>query len=275
MQQIIFFFIRNKNFLLFFLLFIISIGLTIQSHNYHKNKFVNSANFLSGSIYSFRNNITSYFNLKEENQILVEENALLRTQIEDYKDRIEPDGKLNSLDLNYRIVTAKLINNSYSRTKNKLTINKGSLNEVSLDMGVMSSRGIIGIIDNVSANYATIQSILNTNSQINAKLKNSNHFGSLIWDTNDPNVVQLIDVPMLADVSFGDTIVTGGRSTIFPEGILIGSIKNFKLDKDENFYELNIQLFNDMTNLEYVYIIKNLNSEEIKQLEKGGDHVEE
>jgi len=275
MQQIIFFFIRNKNFLLFFLLFIISIGLTIQSHNYHKNKFVNSANFLSGSIYSFRSNITSYFNLKEENQILVEENALLRSQIETYKDRIEPNEKQNSLDSNYLIVNAKLINNSYSMTKNKLTINKGSINEVSLDMGVMSSRGIIGIIDNVSANYATIQSILNTNSQINAKLKKSNHFGSLIWDTKDPNVVQLIDVPMLADVSVGDTIVTGGRSTIFPEGILIGSIKDFQLDKDENFYELNILLFNDMTNLEYVYIIKNLNSEEIKQLEKGGDHVEE
>ena len=96
-----------------------------------------------------------------------------------------------------------------------------------------------------------------------------------MWDTNDPKVVQLIDVPMQAHISVGDTIITGGRSTIFPEGIPIGSIKDFQLDKDSNFYDLNIELFNDMTNLEHVYIMENPNSEEIKKLEKGEDHVEE
>lgn len=261
--------------MLFLLLFVISLGLIVQSHSYHKNKIVNSANFLSGSLYSMRSNITSYFYLKNENQLLVEENARLRTQIESLKDLIDLEIDISTLDSNYRFVSAKLINNSYSKTKNKLTINKGFRDHVLLDMGVMTSKGIVGIIDNVSANFATIQSILNTNSQINAKLKNSNHFGTLMWDTNDPKVVQLIDVPMQAHISVGDTIITGGRSTIFPEGIPIGSIKDFQLDKDSNFYDLNIELFNDMTNLEHVYIMENPNSEEIKKLEKGEDHVEE
>ena len=275
MQQILFFFIRNKNFLLFLVLLLVSIGLTIQSHSYHKNKFVNSANFLSGGIYSFRNNITTYFNLKNENRLLVNENAQLRMQIERYENSIELPINNTSLDSNYRVIAAKLINNSYTKTKNKLTIDKGSNSKIVLDMGVITSDGIVGIIDNVSRNYATVQSILNTNSQINAKLKKSNHFGSLIWNTSDPNIVQLIDVPMLAGVEVGDTIVTGGRSTIFPEGIPVGTVNQVQMDQDGNFYNLDIALFNDMTSLGHVYVIENLNSKEIKQLESEGDYVKE
>src|SRR5210317_181312 len=275
MQQILFFFIRNKNFLLFLVLLFVSIGLTIQSHSYHKNKFVNSANFLSGGIYSFRNNITTYFNLKNENRLLVNENAQLRMQIERYENSIELPINNTSLDSNYRVIAAKLINNSYTKTKNKLTIDKGSNSKIVLDMGVITSDGIVGIIDNVSRNYATVQSILNTNSQINAKLKKSNHFGSLIWNTSDPNIVQLIDVPMLAGVEVGDTIVTGGRSTIFPEGIPVGTVNQVQMDQDGNFYNLDIALFNDMTSLGHVYVIENLNSKEIKQLESEGDYVKE
>jgi len=236
---------------------------------------VNSANFLSGGIYSFRSNITTYFNLREENQLLVDENAQLRMQIERFESSFELSIDDASLDSNYRVIAAKLINNSYSKSKNRLTIDKGSNNNIELDMGVITSDGIVGIIDNVSRNYATVQSILNTNSQINAKLKKSNHFGSMIWNTSDPNVVQLIDVPMLADVEVGDTIITGGRSTIFPEGIPIGIVNQVQLDKDGNFYDLDIVLFNDMTSLGHVYVIENLNKTEIKQLESEEAHVEE
>jgi rod shape-determining protein MreC len=236
---------------------------------------VNSANFLSGGIYSLRNNITSYFNLRAENQLLVDENAQLRMQVERYENNIEISKDKTNLDSNYRVIAAKLINNSYSKTKNKLTIDKGSKNKIALDMGVITSDGIVGIIDNVSRNFATVQSILNTNSQINAKLKKSNHFGSMIWNTSDPNVVQLIDVPMLAAVELGDTVVTGGKSTIFPEGIPIGTVNQVQLDQDGNFFDLDIILFNDMTSLGHVYVIENLNSKEIKQLESEGGHVEE
>ncbi len=275
MQQILFFFIRNKNFLLFLLLFSFSIFLTIQSHSYHKNKFVNSSNFITGGVYSIKNSITSYFSLKEENSILIDENTRLRKQIESYKNIVSVQ-KIDTTSIfsKYYFASAKVINNSFSKTKNKLTIDKGSKDSLQLDMGVITSKGIVGIIDNVSRKYATTQSILNTNSQINAKLKKSKHFGSLIWNTDDPNIVQLIDIPRLAPVNVGDTIVTGGRSTIFPEGILIGTVLDFALTEDKNSKNLNIQLFNDMTNLEHVYIIKNLDTHEIINLEKGLDHVE-
>lgn len=275
MQQIIFFLIRNKNFLLFIVLFSISIFLTIQSHSYHKNNFVNSSNSITGGIYTIKSSITNYFNLREENEILIDENTRIRIQLESYKSKvINQNIDTNSILSKYYFIPAKVINNSFSKTKNKLTIDKGQRDSIQLDLGVITSRGIVGIIDNVSNKYATIQSILNTNSQINAKLKNAKHFGSLVWNTEDPNVIQLIDIPRLAPVKIGDTIITGGKSTIFPEGILIGAVIDFELTEDENSQNLNIQLFNDMTNLQHVYIIDNLDSQEIINLEKGLENVE-
>ncbi len=269
MQQIIFFFIRNKNFLLFAVLFTFSVALTIQTHNYHNDKFISSANFITGGVYTFRNNITDYFNLGRENRQLLEENLMLRRKLEHFKEKNIVE-KLDTavLPSKFRYFTARVINNNYSNTKNQLTLDKGERDSIKIDLGVISSKGVVGIVSDVSKNYATVQSILNTKSRINAKHKNSGHFGSLKWDTADPNVAQLVDIPRLATLSKGDTIVTGGRSTIFPEGLLIGTVKDFHLDKDDNYYYVNVQLFNDMTALENVYLIENTEAPEILELEK-------
>ncbi|SRX54496.1 rod shape-determining protein MreC [Aequorivita sp. CIP111184] len=276
MQQIIFFFIRNKNFLLFAVLFTISVGLTIQTHNYHNNKFISSSNFITGGVYTFRNNIADYLNLGKENEQLLQENLMLRKKLDQFKEVVVFE-KLDSTILpnKYKYFTARVINNNYSKTKNQLTIDKGKRDSIRIDLGVISSKGIVGIVSDVSENYATVQSILNTKSRINAKLKKSSHFGSLIWNTKDPNVAQLIDIPRLAQLEKGDTIITGGRSTIFPEGILIGTVKDFDLDKDDNYYYVNVNLFNDMTSLEHVYLIENNQASEILELEKGVEDEEQ
>ncbi len=275
MQQIIFFFIRNKNFLLFGLLFLIALTLTVRTHSFHKSKFVSSSNLVSGTIYSIKNDITTYFGLKKENQKLVDENKRLRALLESYKANSVATNGDSILPSKYSFLTARVINNNYSKTKNNLTIDKGLKDSLQIDLGVITTKGVVGIINSVSSNYATVQSILNTKSQINAKLKNSEHFGTLVWNTKDPNVVQLIDVPRLAIVAVGDTIVTGGKSTIFPKGILIGSIKNIILKEGENYYDLDVQLFNDMTNLENVYIIENQDAQEILALEKEVEDAEQ
>ena len=274
MQQIIYFFIRNKNFLLFALLFIISILLTVQTHNYHNDKFISSANTITGGIFKIKNNLTDYFALGNANERLVEENLVLRQQLEQFRDlsNIPPLDTMGRPKFEY--LSATVINNNYSKTKNQITLDKGSAAKLKIDMGVISTNGLVGIVSDLSKNYATVQTILNTKSRINAKLKKSNHFGSLVWNTKDPNVVQLIDIPRLAQIDEGDTIVTGGRSTIFPEGIPIGTVIDFHSDKDENYYYVNVRLFNDMTSLQYVYLIENNQAEEILNLEKGVEDAE-
>lgn len=269
MQQIIYFFIRNKNFLIFSFLFVVSVLLTIQSHNYHSDKFFSSANAVTGSIYEFKEGMVEYFYLGTENEKLLEENLRLRKQLERYRDEVNIPILDTLVNPVYDYVTATVINNNYSHTKNYLTLNKGKRDGIETDMGVISNQGLVGIVARVSNKYATVQSILNTNSKINAKVKKSGHFGTLVWDTENPQRVRLTDIPRLAELEKGDTIVTGGRSVIFPEGVLIGTVDTFYPDeKDDNYYNVDVILFNDMTRIQYVYLIENTDANEILDLEK-------
>ncbi len=268
MQQIFNFIFKNSNRLLFLLLLFLSLFLTIQSHSFHKSKIISSANFLSGGVYERVNTISEYFNLRTQNDALAQENAKLRSLLFDKKDttsiqKLDSVKGLRSTD----IIVSKVIHNSFNVHENYLTINSGSNDGVESDMGVINSLGIVGIVDNTSPKYATVVSILNIKSQINAKIKKSNHFGSLIWNGKNTGFVQLIDVPRLAAIRKGDTIITGGQSVIFPENINIGTIYKIYVDNQTNYYTLDIKLFNDMTNLGHVYIIKSKDSEEINNLE--------
>ena len=270
MQQIFNFIFKNSTKLLFLLLLGTSLVLTIQSHSYHRSKVISSANFLSGGVYERINRVTEYLSLKSQNEELATENAKLKSLLFNIKDTtVVP--KIDSLKgvKKINIIVSKVIHNSYNVDKNYLTINSGEKDGVRPDMGVINSSGIIGIVEKTSKNYATIVSILNVKSQINAKVKKTNHFGSLIWNGKSTGFVQLIDIPRLAEVRKGDTIVTGGQSVIFPENIGIGTIDKIYIDDETNYYTLNVKLFNDMTNLGHVYIIKSKDREEIINLEKA------
>lgn len=269
MQQIFNYIFKNSSRLLFLLLLCISFLLTIQSHSYHRSKMISSANFLSGGVYQQINDASEYLNLRTENEALALENARLKSILFNSKDtsylkRMDSIKGIPADD----VLVSKVIHNSYNVHENFLTLNSGSNDGVKQDMGVINDLGIVGIVDNTSPKFATVLSILNVKSQINAKIKKSNHFGSLVWNGKSTGFVQLIDVPRLASVRKGDTIVTGGQSVIFPENINIGTINKIYIDNKTNYYTLDIKLFNDMTNLGHVYIIKSKNREELNNLEK-------
>ncbi len=275
MQQIINFLIRNKHFLLFAFLLSISLVFTVQSHSYHRSKFVNSANWFTGGIYGSVSSIQDYFKLKTYNRQLLEENARLRERL---KSPNENNDDLTQLTIEnspiaidslrqFSYIPAKVINNNYSKTDNFITLLGGTQEQIKKDQGVITSQGIVGIIDKSSDHYSTVLSILNSNFTTNAKLKFSEHFGTLQWDGKDPNIVQIVDMQQQAPVKVGDTVETSGKSAIFPKGIPIGTVSSFELDPSKNFYTLSVKLINDMTDLGHVYIINNAFRDEILSLE--------
>lgn len=268
MQQIFNFIFKNSNKLLFLLLLGISLVLTIQSHSYHRSKAVTSANFISGGVYERIHNVQEYLNLKTQNEQLAKENAILKKMLFNSKDStgIVVRDSLKGYG-NINIIQAKVIKNSYNVKENYLTLNEGAKAGIKPDMGVVNSLGIIGIVEHTSKNYATVISILNVKSEINARIKKSNHFGTLRWDGKSTGFVQLIDVPRLANVRKGDTIVTGNESVTFPPNINIGVIDKIYTDKETNYFTLNVRLFNDMTNLGHVYVLENYERKEIEELE--------
>jgi rod shape-determining protein MreC len=269
MQQIFNFIFKNSNRLLFLLLLSISLFLTIQSHSYHKSKIISSANFLSGGVYEKINSVNEYLDLKTQNDAMVLENARLKSLLFKIKDTVSINKFKNIKGtLPDDVMIAKVIHNSYNVHENFLTLDSGSKNGIEPDMAVVNNLGIVGVIDKISKNYSTVVSILNVKSRINAKIKKSNHFGSLTWNGKNTGFVQLLDVPRLASVRRGDTIVTGGQSVIFPENINIGTIDKVEIDDQTHYYTITVKLFNDMTNLGYVYILKSKNKEELSNLEK-------
>ena len=273
MQQIIYFIRKFRYFLLFLLLEIIAFTFIIQHHSFHKSKFVNSANSISGGIYNKANSINEFFHLKTENKRLIEENTALKNSLS--KINLNENQELFIINdsaqygQKYEYTYAKIINNNFTKRNNTLTINKGIKQGITSDLGVINSKGIIGVTKSTSSNYTTVLSILNNNSKINVRLKKSNHFGTLVWNGKDYTILQLIDIPRQAKIKDGDTIITGGKSAIFPEGIKIGVVKNFKFENNQ-FQDINIQLFNDMSSIGYVQIVKNLERIEQLNLEKEG-----
>lgn len=270
MQQIFNFLIRNKNSILFLFLFAVSIFLTVQNHSFHKSRFISSANYVTGGVYSWSNGINTYLNLEEYNERLITENNQLRNIISNMNDSISISKQLDSTSFegDYIFRPSRVINNNFAKIDNYLTLNRGENSGIQKEFGVITSQGIVGIVDRANNKYSRVISILNSRSRINAQLSSTNHFGSLVWNGEDPNIVQLIDVPRQAPVQKGDTIITGGRSLIFPEGLPIGSIKDFTLDQTQSYYTIDIKLFNDMTNIGYVYVIENINKDEIKELQE-------
>nr|WP_299338680.1 rod shape-determining protein MreC [Allomuricauda sp.] len=265
MQRIINFILSYRTAFLYGFLATISLVMTIRSHSYHQSKFFNSSKWLTGKIYGTASDISSYFSLRDENDRLVQENQRLRSLL--FNSTTNGIRRVDTLAVDYEVMEAKVVKNSFASPRNYLTINKGSDHGVKQDMGVITTVGILGIVENTSSSFSTVQSVLNTKSNINAKIKNTNYFGSLIWDARDYTVVQLEDIPRLVPLVVGDTIVTGAMSSIFPENIPIGVIKKYDLNASKSFYNIEVELFNDMANVKNIYVIKNRNKEEIEELE--------
>ena len=270
MQQLIYFIRKYRYFLFFLLLEFIAINLIINNHSFHKSKFVNSANYITGDFYNKTNSIKNYLNLNKENVELLNENIIIKNENEKLIEILNTVTKVKFIDASKQrrsYINGKIEKNQYSSNFNFLTINLGINDSVFSEMAVINSKGIVGITEFVSIKYSRVQSILNKNSKINAKLKNSNHFGSLTWNGFSYNTVQLLDIPRQAIIKTGDTVITGGMSSIFPEGVPIGTVIN--IEKGSSIKRIiNIKLFNDMSNLRNVYVIKDFDKKEIKDLEK-------
>ena len=290
MQQIIDFIIRKKDGVVYLILLIFSLTLVFNSNYFHKSKVLIFSNSIANYSTENFNYLNEYFELKKINSSLLEENLVLKNQLEKINKNISLDSLTN---INFSYKNAKVISNNLSSFKNRLVINKGIKDGLKTEMGVISSDGIVGIIDNTTKRYSSIMSILNIEMKINAKVKRTEHFGTLEWDGFDTRHLTLNDISETAKIKVGDSIITGGMSLIFPEGINIGTVSKIisqnethsntkaraikiiarddsiiDLDIRENYLKIEVKLHNDMSNLNNVYIIESFNKKEFQKLKK-------
>jgi rod shape-determining protein MreC len=200
---------------------------------------------------------------------LVNENNLLHNQLDQYKQMTmnQPVLSATTTGRKYTYTQARIINNSVNRQYNYITLNRGKNHGIRPEMAVISSQGIVGMVYSASGNFSTVISVLNRDFRLSAKIKKNNYFGSLSWDGNNPRTAILSEIPYHVNIQKGDTIVTSGYSTIFPEGILVGTVTSFEVE-ESNFFRIEVELSVDFNQLNWVYVIRNLLEEEQNHLEE-------
>ncbi len=257
--------------ILFIILSLFSLFLIIKYNYYQGTKINTEFNDFSGVIYQTYNNATDYFYLKENNQMLLEENAALKAKIRMsyliYDDSVFVNND-TTYHLQYTYMAAKIISNSTSGRNNYLMLNKGALSGVKQGMAVIAPEGIIGVVKAVSPHFCSVMSMLHRDSRITAKLKRGGYAGSLVWDGISYATGELLDVPSHFKIKIGDTIISSGYSLDVPEGIMLGTIKKINTRGGDNFHKLVVKFSVDYKKIDYVYIVNNLFKEEQEKLRK-------
>lgn len=268
---------------LFIFLQLIAIVLIVQNNRYHKASFLNSANFFTGSIYTKVKNTSMYMNLKEENEKLANENALLRSSLKSYEytlipplEEIEIDTAINAnnnldtliLDsLNYfKYIPALAISNTINKRYNYVYLDKGTKHGMYVNMGVIEPNGLVGVVVNTSRDFSLVMPLVNEKSKISVKIKNQGYFGTLQWHLGDARFAYINEVPNHVILQKGDTIVSSGYSQIFPKDLLIGYVEETKKESGNSFLNIKIELAVDFSKLNYTYAIDNKHIESFKEL---------
>lgn len=280
MGELFSFLFRHSKWFVFAILVVVSCMLLFRSDPYRQHVYLTSAGRLASTAYNSANNVTSYFNLRDINEDLNRRNAELQTEIAGLQRRIremETASFVDTLRLDsgvhpFDFIVAHVINNSVSHPYNYLTINKGSLDGIRPELGVVDRNGVVGIVSNVAPHSARVISLLNPHFRLSCTIKSSDYFGSLVWDGDDPTMAVLEELPRHTVFEIGDTIVTSGYSAVFPAGLPVGVVTATDGDRTQNFFALRIRLLTDFTTLGNVQVVVNNSADELRSLREGEEN---
>lgn len=275
MLQLFEFIGRNRNFILFVLLEVLSFSLLVNNNNYWSVNYFNTASTVASKSLKLSNSVKEYSNLQEINTLLAQENRRLNEQLaylQQNKPANAPAGyKADSIfSTRYKFVTvAKVIGNSTLRSDNYITIDKGTADGVRERMGVLSPTGIVGIVKSCNDNSCIITSLLHSRFTVGAKLVRSSELGTIAWLSTNPAVVSLKDISRYKKVIKGDTAVTSDYSSVFPPGQTIGRVSKIAVSADQSQFDIELQLSTDFTKLSYVYLVENKLQKQQESLQKS------
>lgn len=275
MRSLLDFLIRIHVVILFVLIEVFSLMLLVRNNSFQQASLVNFSRQVSGRFYARTANMKQYFSLAEQNRKLAEENTYLLSILESKHKIVSPDVKVvfdTIRNQQYKYIPAQIINNSINNRHNYLTLNKGYAQGIKPEMAVISQDGVVGIVKGVSKNYSSVISMLNIDYKISAKIRKNQYFGSLSWDGLNYRTVVLNEIPLHADIQDGDTVVTSGFSSIYPEGLVIGTISRFE-EKSGSFYKIDIELSVDFKRLYHVYVVENMLRDERLLLEEPIEEI--
>ena len=278
MNRLFYFFYRYRAFFTFLILEVLCAWMIFVNNQYQSAAFFNSSNRMAASMMGFTHNVSQYFSLREINVELANENALLRTKLE------KRNQSLFSLEIHeaqdpaiinrFEYISAKVVSNTTRLFKNHITINRGRDAGIEPGMAVISAVGVIGKIKSVSEHYAVIISVLNSDMHVSSVIKRTGNIGTIQWDGTDPRFVNLEYIPRHVTPVPGDSVITSGYNAVFPDGILVGVIREVELGEETAFYDIKVELAQDFRKLSFVEIVRSNMKQEMDSL-KTATGIEE
>lgn len=270
MNNLLAFLAKHNHWLLFVVLEVMSLALLFQFNSYQGSVWFTSANVVTGKFYEINSSVESFISMGKLNEQLTMRNVYLERQVKHLSEMLERGNSdstlLRSTQVQllsqYKLIPAKVVSNSINKQDNLITIDKGSLDGIRPDMGVVSGNGIVGVVYLVSPHYSMIIPVLNSHSNISVMIENRGYFGVLHWEGGDSKMAFVDDIPRHARFNGGDNIVTSGYSALFPPDILVGKVHRTYNSPDGMSYRLRINLATDFSNLRDVCVINDAKLQE-------------
>ena len=278
MRNLLNFLFRYNHCIVFVLLQGVSFLLLFSFNNYQHSRFFTSANAFVGKIYEATRAVTGYFDLQRQNEVLMERNIWLEQQLllvdkrlKEMEEASTTSWPAETTTTMFQSYKASVIKNSLNRADNYITLNQGSLAGIKPDMGVIGPNGVVGIVYKTSPHYSLVISLLSSKSNLSCKIAGNEYFGFLQWEGSDSRYAYLKDLPRHAEFAIGDTIVTSGFSTVFPQGMMVGVIEEANDTNDGLSFLLKIKLATDFGKLRNVHVLAREGIEEQKLLEEKAE----
>lgn len=272
--------------------------LVIINFNTEKGKiYAHTTEVFSGNLLSKRQEWAGYLSYKKQRDSLAEENRILQARLAEafvvqvpYRDsflivRLDSLAKNDStfwveqVRPQYHFIAAKVIGNSVSSANNWIVLNRGSNDGLRPDMGVVTPKGIVGIVRHVSPHFSLAMSVLHREAKISVALvlkkdkakDKEKALGSLVWEDSNPREMTLKFIPRHFGMAIGDQVVTSGYSEFFPKGVPVGVVAAKPEEDAENLYFsiAKVRLSQDLATVENVYVIDNLFITELESLKKN------
>lgn len=271
MLRLIAFFRKFRVFIVFALFQIIALTSYFSIMSFPRTRFFNTANAITGTLFSWERNINKYIYLDEVNTHLQKENALLQQKIPLNFISVDPKTAIINdtiYHLSYQYTPAKVINASYQFNDNYFTINAGSLKGIQRNMGVVSSKGVVGIVYDISKQYAVVRSILTSNINISAFIEGSHANGIIKHQNDDPLRVELTGISNDIKIKIGAKVKARGSAGYFPYGEPIGTVEKVESIEGKPLWNITVKLNQDMRTLHAVYVLHNIHQEELDSIQK-------
>ena len=274
MRRLLDFLIKHNHWFVFVLLETLCMFMLFNSNGYQGSVAFTSANEVAGRVLEVGSLVNDYFSLRETNNTLMERNTRLEQRVsflestlrQRMNDSIAYESLSRLADSSYIELPAMVIGNSLHHPDNYITLDKGSRFGIKPEMGVVGTKGVVGIVYKVNGGYSLVISLLNSKSSLSCKIAGSDYFGYLKWEGEDPRYAYLKDLPRHAEFNLGDSVVTSGYSTVFPEGVMVGTGDDMADSNDGLSYLLKIKLATDFGNVSQVRVIARKGQEELRDL---------